>query len=637
MTIRKTLLSILILLAPLTHADNLPDVQQASQSVYRVWQGIPLPIGFVKQLDGQYIQALQTQHIAEQVPLKGMSLKQKSSGKIKALSGEGMLFHHAGHHYLLVASGSAYAISAKGHVVSHTKVVDDTANSEAMFIDETGLRDVGANGGQTQVFILDKNQQGGALVLRPAKPLARDVQHGLVVLQVDNLPTRALKLADSQFAKPAERVFALGAEGELNQLSGKQNAIDRVDYFNAIANEGKLDKRVKQKQVGLWLHSAPISGSMSGGALVNQCGQVLGTNQLGEVQGLAAAIDAGELLPLLRKHSIPFEVYQGRCGGVVAKAENIADGAGRVVQAAQHNPRGWLTVLGLAILGLVATVVAWKLLWWTLRKRKMAQAANKVHAHAPAAPYTPPPVAPSVSPTPPVSPSHHVPQKTHHDIPAAPRTILDTYVYLETLSGSLKWVLVSNKPQIIGRRGDCEMILSHPNVSAQHLKIWLEQAQVWVQDLGSTNGTFINGQRLGNQALILREGDILQLTSDENVARFRLPENTSYAAAAPKTHFDSWQLKPLHAAASSIVITAGQGVKIGRAAHNDVVVNVPVVSGSHCRVWLDETGSLNIQDLGSTNGTFIDDFKQKITHAKLQTGQTIYLADQQTGYRVEKG
>ena len=82
---RAILLIGLWLCATPTFAEVQADVQKATQSVYRIWLGIPLPNGFVKQLDGSYIQAMQTQNFTEQVPLKGMILLDKKSGKTKEL------------------------------------------------------------------------------------------------------------------------------------------------------------------------------------------------------------------------------------------------------------------------------------------------------------------------------------------------------------------------------------------------------------------------------------------------------------------------------------------------------------------------------------------------------------------------
>lgn len=646
---RSTLIALALIAMPLAAAP-LPDVQQASQSVYRIWLGIPLPTGFVKQTDGSHIQSLQTQAFAEQVPLTGMSLLNKKSGKLKPLSGEGMLFQHNGKNYLLVANGSAYAVSDKGHLVTNAKLADNVGDTQAVFVDETGLRDMGDNGGKAEAFILTKPADTSAFKLHPTKQIVRDVKTDLAVVHAESLPTKGLKLADSQFAKSADLVFALGAEGAFDPLSGKQGAIDRVDYTAAIASEGKLDKRVKQKETGLWLHSAPISGSQTGGALVNQCGQVLGTNQLNEVNGAFAAIDAGELLPMLRKHSIPFQTFQGRCGNMLAKAENAVDKAEAVLRSAEHNPRGWLSVLGLGVLGLVAAVIAWKGLAWTLRQRRQTvrgtpQAANRQPAPAtppvqqpnyapnppaqtPAAAYTPPPVPPTyVPPTPPV---------------AAPKTSYDHLaIVLQGVSGSLNALAVpSNRVITVGRAADCDVVLPNPQISGKHLKLWQDNGAVWVQDLNSSNGTFVNGAKI-HAATRLAVGDMVQLTSDVNIARFRLPETSAAAHTVvhtpPTIHIPThtWHLKPMQQDLPPIAVPAQGRIAIGQASDNDVVIANQYVSRKHAHLRV-ENGVLWLIDVGSKNGTFVDTLSNRVQETPLQAGQTVYFANQSVQYRVEK-
>ncbi|MFP2930309.1 FHA domain-containing protein [Pyxidicoccus sp. 3LG] len=63
----------------------------------------------------------------------------------------------------------------------------------------------------------------------------------------------------------------------------------------------------------------------------------------------------------------------------------------------------------------------------------------------------------------------------------------------------------------IGRRMDCDLLVDDASVSKMHAELrWNEaQQRCTVQDLGSTNGTFLNAQTLGGRAAVLRDGDIL--------------------------------------------------------------------------------------------------------------------------------
>src|SRR3954462_3938154 len=53
---------------------------------------------------------------------------------------------------------------------------------------------------------------------------------------------------------------------------------------------------------------------------------------------------------------------------------------------------------------------------------------------------------------------------------------------------------------VLGRSRSCQLRLpGDATVSRQHCLIELEREGVWVQDLGSLNGTLINGEKIGQR------------------------------------------------------------------------------------------------------------------------------------------
>jgi len=66
----------------------------------------------------------------------------------------------------------------------------------------------------------------------------------------------------------------------------------------------------------------------------------------------------------------------------------------------------------------------------------------------------------------------------------------------------------------IGRRRSNDLVLSDNTVSGQHCIILTEGEDIYIQDLDSTNGTFLNGKRI-HEKTVLQRGDKLMLGKQE--------------------------------------------------------------------------------------------------------------------------
>ncbi len=63
---------------------------------------------------------------------------------------------------------------------------------------------------------------------------------------------------------------------------------------------------------------------------------------------------------------------------------------------------------------------------------------------------------------------------------------------------------------VIGRGSDCNLVLPERQVSRHHVKIHREPGKFVLEDLGSKNGTHLNGQRVSGRA-VLQDGDEIQI------------------------------------------------------------------------------------------------------------------------------
>ena len=64
----------------------------------------------------------------------------------------------------------------------------------------------------------------------------------------------------------------------------------------------------------------------------------------------------------------------------------------------------------------------------------------------------------------------------------------------------------------VGRAAGCQVALEDNYVSQLHARVFARDGTVWVEDLGSTNGTYLNDQRV-SAPLAVRRGDQLKVGS----------------------------------------------------------------------------------------------------------------------------
>lgn len=88
------------------------------------------------------------------------------------------------------------------------------------------------------------------------------------------------------------------------------------------------------------------------------------------------------------------------------------------------------------------------------------------------------------------------------------------YAFLVVLTGAARGttLVVDTLPAEIGRSTDADLVLADDTVSRRHAVLRGDRASLVVEDLGSSNGTSINGNAMAG-ALSLLDGDLVTFGS----------------------------------------------------------------------------------------------------------------------------
>lgn len=171
----------------------------------------------------------------------------------------------------------------------------------------------------------------------------------------------------------------------------------------------------------------------------------------------------------------------------------------------------------------------------------------------------------------------------------------------------------AQKPILVGRSRDCELRLESSEVSSEHARLGFEKDSFWVEDLGSTNGTFVGTERVSGRRR-LEAGELVRMgiettvvgvTSAQQLAAIGKKPSPEVALAPQKNPYpclvaNSDVVKP-----QRFVLSEGVSVVIGRDPASDIWVGAAHVSRRHATVSLTESGEVILRD-SSSNGTYLN-------------------------------
>jgi pSer/pThr/pTyr-binding forkhead associated (FHA) protein len=215
-------------------------------------------------------------------------------------------------------------------------------------------------------------------------------------------------------------------------------------------------------------------------------------------------------------------------------------------------------------------------------------------------------------------------------------------------SGGGAPLLLTTSTVVVGRNRDCDIPIGCATVSSRHCELQLRDGVWWVRDLGSKNGTAVNGVKWPEHRIVC--GDTLSIGRQRFILTCAPPEHAQHSAVQPpaadtpdveaialrllrgpdepapatggphlserRPTMDTPRQMPVAPPPTYLgkLVPCGGGdaivllrpdVTVGRRPSCDVCVRYPSVSAKHCQLTLRD-GYWFVQDLNSSNGTWVD-------------------------------
>lgn len=400
-------------------------------------------------------------------------------------------------------SGTGYLIGSPGYLLTNQHVV----------------------GSDRKVFVLQ--QLEGRNEIFEANVLHRDRERDMAIVHTARLQGDPL-MFNSNAAQKGLQVFTLGFPG-LADMENWQNIYQFIDILRASRNyttsshtKGDISRVISEtwdsrsRRMKIIQHTATIRPGNSGGPLMDLCGRIVGMNTAGITGGRAGAATvylasaASEITQFLDEHGVRYAESGSDC------EPSNGSGSG----SSRRDRLMMIAIIGLALILLVGILVA------IVYRHQLQRIVE--HAFKPQRPQAKRRKAP-------IEDNEASARQYHADLPASgfhdPKPPIagvddlalhqdnDGTVWLIRLrgeKGKVRFRVTQEAAQrklAVGRdQRKVDLLLAEASVSRRHAELRSAGGRLYIEDLGSTNGTFVNGRKLvQGHRHELREGDSLKL------------------------------------------------------------------------------------------------------------------------------
>lgn len=199
---------------------------------------------------------------------------------------------------------------------------------------------------------------------------------------------------------------------------------------------------------------------------------------------------------------------------------------------------------------------------------------------------------------------------------------VEKHIFRIYINGSLiKTMELKNEEKVlyVGKSDECDVVVNSPIVSGKHFKIMARGNKCFIEDLGSTNYTYVNKRKI-EAAYCLVNGDNIvidniQQSRDDGVLIEYVQKLKNTVVADQMTYSLKGKTK----------------VVVGRQEGCDIVITHTKISRQHFRIVNTAKGWV-IEDLNSTNGTYLNGKRIK-NRILLSDNDSIFVINTKFTYR----
>lgn len=396
--------------------------------------------------------------------------------------------------YKGTSHGSGFLLNDNGYVATNHHVID---GDPVLLV---------AADGDT----VDANQ----LLQSNASLIWADKDLDLAVVRVTPPLDARPALLSNVLPKKGGAVFAVGFPGgaEERDVQSDSLRVDSTVTAGVLSRAGPGTWSDGRRPIRQIQHSADVSWGNSGGPLKDECGRVIGVNteisiktlnknSATVVPGLNFASHASELISILDSLAIDYDVSSVACTSAIARADEDLD-----------ELRGAIRWLLIAVAG--AFVVVAGLAVAVVARSQPAVRASATGPTSPAAAIADgrQVAAPRLSAKRSERNGHS--REGAYSERSRGGTAGGYQIVARGGTSGISFALDEKRPSILLGRpgGDAQQVVDEPSVSRRHCQFRFEAGELFVKDLGSTNGTRINGADVGaGEERRLSRGDRLTI------------------------------------------------------------------------------------------------------------------------------